>query len=165
MEINRNLREEVDNSKLMTKLSIMGGIGSFILALMVLFLAIAGKFAASDVFALSILPYSLAVIFSFGAFIYSLMATSSAREEEEKRLLEKRKETKAFNVDEDVRFTAGRSFENYKKFAPYVLAAFGALLTFLFLFLFWRHAPCRFRRLNNDGCQHFWRRFFYRPVP
>jgi regulator of protease activity HflC (stomatin/prohibitin superfamily) len=139
MEIKRNLREEVDNSKLMTKLSIMGGIGSFILALMVLFLAIAGKFAASDAFALSILPYTLAVIFSFGAFIYSLMATSSAREEEEKRLLEKRKEAKAFNVDEDVRFTAGRSFENYKKFAPYVLAAFGALITFLFLFLFWRH--------------------------
>ena len=32
------------------------------------------------------------------------------------------------SIEEDVRFTAGRSFENYKKYAPFVLAGLGALL-------------------------------------
>ena len=45
---------------------------------------------------------------------------------EEKKNREKRKDNRALDVEEDVRFTAGRSFSNFTKYAPYVLAVLGA---------------------------------------
>ena len=49
-------------------------------------------------------------------------------------MLEKRKESvAAFNVDEDVRFTAGKSLDNYLKYAPYVVTILGALLVLIML--------------------------------
>ena len=124
----QSLSKEVDDSKLMTKLSVLGGIGSLILAILILILGIAGKFAGSDTFNLAIIPYLLATLFAFSAMVYGLMSTSAAREEEEKLLLENRKQNNILSIEEDVRFTAGRSFENYKKYAPFVLAAIGALI-------------------------------------
>jgi len=124
----QNLSKEVDNSKLMTKLSVLGGIGSLILAILILILGIATKFAGSDTFNLAIVPYLLATLFAFSAMVYGLMSTSAAREEEEKLLLENRKKNNILSIEEDVRFTAGRSFENYKKYAPYVLAGLGAII-------------------------------------
>jgi regulator of protease activity HflC (stomatin/prohibitin superfamily) len=60
--------------------------------------------------------------------IYGLMSTSAGHEEEEKLLLENRKQNNILSIEEDVRFTAGRSFENYKKYAPFVLASLGAII-------------------------------------
>ncbi len=124
----QSLSKEVDNSKLMTKLSVLGGIGALILAILILTLGIASNFAGSDTFNLAVLPYCLAALFAFSAMFYGLMSTSAAREEEEKLLLANRKKNNILNIEEDVRFTAGRSFENYKKFAPFVLAGLGALI-------------------------------------
>jgi regulator of protease activity HflC (stomatin/prohibitin superfamily) len=124
----QSLSKEIDNSKLMTKLSVLGGIGSLILAILILILGIASKFAGSDTFNLAIIPYLLATLFAFSAMVYGLMSTSAAREEEEKLLLENRKQNNILSIEEDVRFTAGRSFENYKKYAPFVLAGLGALI-------------------------------------
>ncbi len=124
----QSLGREIDNSRLMTKLSVLGGVGSLILAVLILILGIASKFAGSDTFNLAIIPYVMATLFAFSAMIYGLMSTSSAQEEEEKLLLENRKQNNILNIEEDVRFTAGRSFENYKKYAPFVLAVLGALI-------------------------------------
>ena len=124
----QSLSKEVDNSRLMTKLSVLGGIGSLILAILILILGIASKFAGSDTFNLAIIPYILATLFAFSAMVYGLMSTSAAREEEEKLLLENRKQKNILSIEEDVRFTAGRSFENYKKYAPFVLAGLGVLI-------------------------------------
>ena len=124
----QSLDKEVDNSKLMTKLSLLGGIAALILTILILILGIATNFAGSDTFSLAILPYMLATLFAFSAMIYGLMSTSAAREEEEKLLLQNRKKNNILSIEEDVRFTAGRSFENYKKYAPYVLAALGAII-------------------------------------
>ena len=125
----QNLGKGTDNSRLMTKLSVLGGIGALILAILILILGISSNFAGSDTFNLAILPYCLATLFAFSAMIYGLMSTSASQEEEEKQLLENRKKSKILSIEEDVRFTAGRSFENYKKYAPYILAALGAIIT------------------------------------
>ena len=124
----RGLDKDVDNSKLMTKLSILGGIGALILAILILILGIGSGFAGSDTFNLAILPYTLATLFAFSAMIYGVMSTAAAQEEEEKLLLVNRKKNNILSIEEDVRFTAGRSFENYKKYAPYALAALGAII-------------------------------------
>ncbi|MCP4100214.1 MAG: hypothetical protein GY750_02110 [Lentisphaerae bacterium] len=150
----RNLREEVDSSRLMTKLSIIGGIGTAVLGVLVLILGILKNFACSDTFALAIIPYTLAVLFAFAAMVYGMMSTSATREEEEKRLLEQRKDSSAFNVEEDVRFTSGRSFENYKNFGPYVLAVLSALISGLFIYLFARYWGIRIKKPMPISSQH-----------
>jgi len=150
----QNLGKEVDNSKLMTKLSVLGGIGSLILAIMILILGIASKFAGSDTFNLAIVPYLMATLFAFSAMVYGLMSTSASREEEEKSLLENRKKKNILSIEEDVRFTAGRSFENYKKYAPYVLAALGAIIIAAIVGNFysaWAARPPEIKNLPADA--------------
>ena len=88
------LGKDVDNSRLMTKLSVLGGVGSLILAVLILVLGIGSTFAGSDSFNLAILPYLLASLFAFSAMIYGLMSTSAGQEDEEKQLLENRKRKK-----------------------------------------------------------------------
>ncbi len=139
MEKIRDFKEDVDKARLMTKLSIIGVVVAGLPTVLVLALAIIGDFAGSDVFALAIIPYTLSMLFAISSVIFGVMATSAAQEEEEKRLLETRKADRMLNIEEDVRFTAGRSFENYRRFTPYVLAILGGGLTFLCLILFWRY--------------------------
>jgi len=130
VERRTDVRAEIDNARLMTKLSVIGGLMTILLLLVpvLLFGVIRDTFVNSDLFALGVLPYTLAAIFALAAMVYGMLGTSAALEEEEKQLLEKRSDTRALNVEEDVRFTAGRSFENYKKFAPYVLAILATLI-------------------------------------
>lgn len=130
MERRTDVRAEIDNARLMTKLSVIGAIMTIILLLIpaLFFGVIRETFVGSDLFALGVIPYTLAVIFAFASMIYGMLGSSAALEEEEKQLLEKRSDTRALNVEEDVRFTAGRSFDNYKKYAPYVLAVLAALI-------------------------------------
>ncbi len=140
MEIRKDLKAVGDQAGLMVKLSVIGGCAAGILTVVVLILGcIKDTLAGSDVFALSVIPFSLALLFALSALIYGVMNRSAAREEEEKILLEKRKENHAFEVEEDVRFTAGRSFANYRKYAPYVLAILAALFTVGVLLLFRNH--------------------------
>jgi regulator of protease activity HflC (stomatin/prohibitin superfamily) len=150
----QDLGKEIDNSKLMTKLSIIGGIGSLMLAVLILILGIISNYAGSDTFNLAILPYLLATLFAFSAMIYGLMSTSAAQEEEEKMLLENRKQKNILSIEEDVRFTAGRSFENYKKYAPYVLAGLGAIILAVIVWNFhsvWKARPVGFKNLPQDA--------------
>ncbi len=140
MENERKVRESIDNAGLMTKLSVIGGLFGLVLLLLVLILGVVNfNFANSDTFSLGVVPFSLAVLFAVGGTIYGVLSSAALNEAEEKRLLEKRKEGHhAFNVEEDVRFTSGRSFGNYKKYAPYVLTVLAVLLLTVELFFFWR---------------------------
>ena len=61
----QNLGKGTDNSRLMTKLSVLGGIGALILAILILILGISSNFAGSDTFNLAILPYCLATPLRF----------------------------------------------------------------------------------------------------
>ncbi len=135
-----DIQARIDNSKAMTRLSIIGGIVALVLLILTLILgSFKGKLVGTDVFSLVIIPYSLSILFALVAFIYSTLSTSAAIEDEEKMLLAGRAKTNALNVEEDVRFTAGRSFENYKRFAPYVVSILAAILTAGLLVYFYRH--------------------------
>ncbi len=119
----------------MTRLAVIGVI--FSISFLILTIVI-GAMRGGDVFRFGMITNSLAALFSFGALIYGMLATQAGMEEEEKRFLAERgaAENRALNVEEDVRFTAKRSFDNYCKFAPYALAVAGAVVTGAFLFYF-----------------------------
>lgn len=138
MDIRGNLRSGAEQARLMVKLSVVGVVVSGILALAVLVLGVSlRRFSGSDIFPLTVIPFSLAFFFSVASLIYGIMNRGAALEEEEKLLLEKRKEShSAFNVGEDVRFTAGRSFDNYRKYGPYALSVLAALFVLGSLWLF-----------------------------
>ncbi len=121
-----------ESSKLLTKLSVFAGIGALIL--LVTTLSVSGS-RGSLTLQIAAIPYVFALLFAAASLVYGILRTSVAHEEEEKKLLEKRMESRALNVEEDVRFTAGRSFANYRRFAPYALAVISALLM---AFLLWR---------------------------
>ena len=129
----REIQTEIDNNRMMTRLSIGGGAAALILLILTLVLR---SFRGGDVFYLAALPYALAFLFAVAAMIYGLLGSAAALEEEEKQLLAKRAETRALDVEEDVRFTAGRSFSNYRRFAPYAVTVLAVLLTGLMIYLY-----------------------------
>ena len=137
MENKSDIRAAIDNARLMTRLSIIGGIAALVLLVLTLiFGVIRPEFTGSDVFSLAVIPYVLAALFSLAAMIYGMLGTSASLEYEEKLLLEKRRDSRALNVEEDVRFTAGRSFENFRRYTPYVLAILGAVVVGVLLSVF-----------------------------
>lgn len=137
MENKSDIRAAIDNARLMTRLSIIGGIAALVLLVLTLiFGVIRPEFTGSDVFTLAVIPYVLAALFSLAAMIYGMLGTSASLENEEKLLLEKRRDSRALNVEEDVRFTAGRSFENFRRYTPYVLAILGAVVVGVLLSVF-----------------------------
>ena len=122
-----------ESARLLTKLSIFAGIGALIL--LVTTLAVSGS-RGSMTLQIAAIPYVFALLFAAASLIYGILRTSVAHEDEEKKLLEKRMESRALNVEEDVRFTAGRSFANYRRFAPYAIAVISALLMAFMLWQF-----------------------------
>ena len=126
------IRTAIDNARLTTRLAVIGWV--FSLALLVT-TAVLNAYRGGNVFGLAVIPLGLATLFGLAAMIYGMLNTAAAQEAEEKILLARRRaDTSALDIEEDVRFTAGRSFENYSKFAPYVLAVLGALITGLVLY-------------------------------
>ncbi|MBE6355637.1 MAG: hypothetical protein E7058_00815 [Lentisphaerae bacterium] len=134
MENNEDFKRSDDRARLLTKLSVIGGIVTLILLVSVMILA---STRGGDVLSLAAIPYALGLLFAAAAFIYSILFGSVQREDEEKKLLAKRMESRALNVEEDVRFTAGRSFANYEKFAPFVIAVAAMAIIALML---WKNA-------------------------
>ena len=130
-----NIQVSIDNGRLMTKLSAVSLIFSVCFLILT---AVLGSMRGGDVFRFGLITYTLSALFSFGALIYGIFSTQAGLENEEKKFLEERSnaENRALNVEEDVRFTAQRSFDNYRRFAPYALALAGALVTGGFLFYF-----------------------------
>ena len=140
MSSKSEIRSIIDGSKLLTRLAVFGAVLAFVLALAAMLAGVGGDtFVKSDIFALGIIPYLVALLFSIDAIFYGMFQRAAAQEDEEKLLLMKRKDNVGIlNVNEDVRFTAGRTFENYKKYAPYVLSVLGVLLIAVLLFYFYR---------------------------
>ena len=130
-----NIQVSIDNGRLMTKLSVIGLIFSICFLILT---AVIGAMRGGDVFRFGMITYSLSALFSFGALIYGMLSTQAGLENEEKQFLADRgaAENRALNVEEDVRFTAGRSFDNFRRFAPYALALLGAVIAGGFLFYF-----------------------------
>ena len=129
-----DIQRNIDSSRLITRMAAASGAIS--LAMLVLTIVL-HSFRGGDVFGLGRIPYALALLFSAGAYFYGMLKTAAALDEEEKSLLAKRADTRALNVEEDVRFTAGRSFENYCRFAPYVIGVLAVLITGWLLYRSW----------------------------
>lgn len=132
MENKEDFKRTDDRARLLTKLSVIGGIGSLVLLAAVLILSAK---RGGDMLGLAAVPYAVSLFFSVMAMIYGILYGAVQREDEEKRLLAKRMESRALNVDEDVRFTAGRSFSNFTRFAPFVIAVIAVVIIGLML---WR---------------------------
>ncbi len=143
MEKDTRLHENYEKSRLLMMLAIGGGVLNLLGIITVAVLGVTtltkyGTWAGSDVFALMIIPFSVATLYAIAAAVYGSMAKSAYQEEEDKHNLEKRKESHAaFDVNEDVRFTSGRSFMNFRKYAPYVIAIIAAILIFSLMFSCW----------------------------
>ena len=133
MENKEEFKRTDDRARLLVKLSVIGGIGSLVLLAAVMILAAK---RGGDVLGLAAIPYAVALLFAAVSLIYGVLFGAVQREDEEKRLLAKRMESRALNVDEDVRFTAGRSFANYNRVAPFVIAVAAAVIIGLML---WRN--------------------------
>ena len=135
MATESEIRRAIDAGKLNTKLAVISWLLSAVMLIAVLVL---NHFRGGELLRLAALPLALALLFGLGAMIYGMLARAASEEEEEKiLLLRRRTENRALDVEEDVRFTAGRTFGNYQKFAPYVLAALGAIITASVLFAAW----------------------------
>ena len=136
MTNDNEIRAAIDNARLTTRLAVIGWIFSLVLLIVA---AVLNVYRGGNVFGLAVIPFGLATLFGLASMIYGMLGTAAAQESEEKILLARRRaDTSALDIEEDVRFTAGRSFDNYCKYAPYVLAVCGALLTGLILFFTWR---------------------------
>jgi len=129
-----DIQTNIDNSRLITRLAAACGAVSLVMLVLTIVLH---SFRGGDVFTLGRIPYALALLFSAGTYFYGLLKTAAALDEEEKALLAKRADTRALNVEEDVRFTAGRSFENYCRFAPYAIGVLAVVITGFLLYRSW----------------------------
>ncbi len=144
MDDRNDLRAAVDRSRLMVRLSAVGGVLSLTMLILVVIMGVVKEsFAGSDVFSLSVIPLSLSLFFAAAALVYGVLDNAAAAERESRFLLERRKDNRVLDAEEDVRFTAGRSFENYRKYAPYVVTVAAALGAALLLFLFYRYWAAR----------------------
>ncbi len=126
MENKDNFKHNDDRAGLLIRLAWLGSAGSLALLVTVSLLS---SLRGGNTLSLAAIPFALALLFALAAAVYGILANSAGREEEEKRLLAKRMESRALNVEEDVRFTAGRTFANFTRFAPFVLAVLGAFIT------------------------------------
>ena len=144
-----DIQRRIDSSRLMTRMAVGSGVAALV---MLVLTEVLYSLRGGDVFLLGTVPYSLALLFSAGAFFYGLLGTAAALDEEEKSMLAKRADTRALDVEEDVRFTAGRSFENYRRFAPYVLAVLAIVVAGLMLYRCWNTISGReFSSLHGDA--------------
>ena len=135
---NFELRNKVESFKLFTLLALLAALSSLLMLGFAIYYASSDWFAA-DTMSITTIPLSIAFLYAICALLLGFFQKRAAIEEEDKLLLEKRKERKAtFESDEDALFTAGRTLKNYSKYSPYVISILSSILIIIFLVLFWK---------------------------
>jgi len=135
---NYELKNRVESYKLFTILSFVAAFSSLLMLCFAIYYASSAWFAA-DTMSITIIPLSVALLYSITAIFLGFFQKRAAIEEEDKLLLEKRKERKAtFNYNEDALFTAGRTLRNYFKYAPYVISILSSLLIIILSIVLWK---------------------------
>lgn len=142
MATDKQLKENIEQSKLLFTVSIFVGIGSLAVTLLLFFSGVVSNWAGLDSYALGMIPFLMVCVYSVAAILYSRFYVAAAYEEDEKAQLKERKDA-TFDVSEDVRFTSGRTFQNYEKYAPYVLSVISMIVLTVILVLFWRQWQTR----------------------
>jgi len=136
---------KIERARLSAKLSLAAAILVAVIEIVAILAGPVKGWAGLDIFNISVLPFGLAFLFAVAAAVRANFLSKALIEEEEKLLLEKRKESHSsiMDISEDVRFTAGRTLSNYEIYAPWALAFLGFVITTAVLVLFWRAGVSR----------------------
>ncbi|MCX6986484.1 MAG: hypothetical protein NT118_17320, partial [Lentisphaerae bacterium] len=132
----KEIQLKIDESRELVTISLVVGIYCALSTLSILWIGAITPWMGSDSFSLLIIPYLISLILAVNACILGFLSKKSAQEEEDRNLLEKRKEKKALETGEDVLFSASRTLGNYKRFSPYVIAMLNFILIAAILFSF-----------------------------
>ena len=133
------LRDNVESYKLFTLLSIIAILSAFSMLCVSIYYT-SNKWFGADSISLTIIPLSVTLLYAISATFLGFFQKKAAIEEEDKKLLEKRKErTSTFETNEDALFTANRTLNNYIKYSPYVIAILALLIISFELFILWKY--------------------------
>lgn len=126
----QNIRNSIENSKHITLVS---AIISIIAAISACFIVVSSSsnedWQNISSFTLCAIPFAVSFIFAISSMFYAVLQTKSAEEQEEQTLLERRKSSQsAFDIKDDIRFSAKRSLERYIKYGGYIISIFTALI-------------------------------------
>lgn len=129
----------LERGRLCMRLAIISAAVSLILCGVVFFAADHFYKGLIDVFYMGLFPFFFALIFSCAAILRARFFCKMLEEEEEKILLEQRKENVAsiLDISEDVRFSAQRHLQNFDKYFPSVLAVISVIPGALLVYLYW----------------------------
>ena len=122
-----------ERSRIAMKLAIFATIEALFFAVLALITGLGTGWSGLGAFTLGALPFGIAALFGVAAIFYGMLSGNAAEEEYEKELLKKRKESRQslLDVSEDVRFTSGRTFRNYQKYAPQVFTVLAFLIVLI----------------------------------
>ena len=117
---NTNLTAVLERAGLAVKLSIVASFLSAVLSVIVLLAGPVYEWAGFATYTLAVIPFTIAFLCALMAWVHSKLTEKAIRDEEEKLILQKRKESKLsiLEISEDVRFTAGRNLLNFEKYVP-----------------------------------------------
>ena len=117
---NNNLNAVQERYALAVRLAWISVCASAVLSVLVLLTGPVYDWSGFASYSLAVIPFFLASIFALLAVIQAKFSAAAVRDEEEKILLQKRKENKTslLDVSEDVRFSAGRTLLNFEKYVP-----------------------------------------------
>ena len=126
---------------LTVKLAMISTFATFALFLMVFLTGPVYEWSGFATYSLTLIPFGLAFLYSVTAFFHAKFSEKAVRDEEEKILLQKRKnKTSILDISEDVRFTAGRALLNFERYVPAVVTVIAFIFCVLALIFLWRGA-------------------------
>jgi len=133
MKMEKEIQLKMDESKQLQTISLLIGIYCLISAISILSTR---TWMGSGSFSLLFIPYLISLILAANTCILGFLSGKEAQEEEDKKLLEKRKEKKALETGEDVLFSAARTLGNFKRYSPYVITLLNFIIIAGILFSF-----------------------------
>ena len=123
---------------LTVKLSMISSVATLALFLMVFLTGPVYEWSGFTSFSLAIIPFALAFLYSVTAYFHAKFSEKAVRDEEEKLLLQKRKnKASILDISEDVRFTAGRALLNFERYVPAVITVIAYIVFCHYVFRFY----------------------------
>ncbi len=124
---------------LTVKLAMISSIATLALFLMVFLTGPVYEWSGFTSFSLAIIPFALAFLYAVTAYFHAKFSEKAVRDEEEKILLQKRKnKASILDISEDVRFTAGRALLNFERYVPAVVTIIAFIFMTITLIYLWK---------------------------
>ncbi len=139
MDSKIKIQNRLDEAMRFRTLSVVFSVEGAILSFIVAYFSIWRGWFSSGVLDLALLPLIYVILCSVASYVMASMDLKAYFEEEEKILLEKRKNKSALDIGEDVLFVAKRSSDNFRKYSPYVISAIKISVALIFLLLYYQY--------------------------